>query len=88
MKEGSGKRRKDGNHCSCEKMESERSSEASHSCDINTNHYKQQNGNHVSFVEYKSSREKNNVPKLRFVVHRHSVHAHRAGTTLTLRIAG
>lgn len=66
MKEGSGKRRKDGNHCSCEKMESERSSEASHSCDINTNHYKQQNGNHVSFVEYKSSREKNNVPKLRF----------------------
>lgn len=62
MRDENGKRKKD--KCSCERTDSERSSEASQSCDINTNHSKH-NGNHMSCGEHKSCREKSNVPKLR-----------------------
>ncbi|XP_071170947.1 trissin receptor-like isoform X2 [Mytilus edulis] len=50
--------------CSCEKVESERSSaSSSNMVDINTNHSRF-NCNNVAFVEYKT-RETKNVPKLR-----------------------
>ncbi|CAC5356576.1 TrissinR [Mytilus coruscus] len=50
--------------CSCEKVESERSSaSSSQMVDINTNHSRF-NCNNVAFVEYKT-RETKNVPKLR-----------------------